>query len=111
MLVRFVSSECGEIVMLAKTARQLLEIAGKEPAARGVFTEDQLLEAQQKLQAAVAAAPREAAADPSDDSGKNDGAPVEPEVPLARRAWPLIEMLGRTHHGHGFVTWEAPGDF
>lgn len=107
MLVKFISSETGELMMFAETAHELLAAIGKEGTARGTFTVEEMLPAAAALRAAV----------------EHGGAPVLPEgeegvekerpIALGQRAWPFIEMLERTaRQGRkANILWEAARDF
>lgn len=53
MLVRFLSSETGEILMFAEAARPLLQAIGKETTARGTFTQAEMADAARRLSEAV----------------------------------------------------------
>jgi hypothetical protein len=53
MLVRFLSSETGEILMFAEAARSLLQAIGKETTARGTFTQAEMADAARRLSEAV----------------------------------------------------------
>ena len=101
MLVRFVSSETGEIMMFADVARELLQAVGKACTARGVFTRAEMLPAATLLHRF---------ANPVDDG---DGTVEERPIPLGRRAWPLIDMLERTARGDADanIVWQASADF
>jgi hypothetical protein len=57
MLVKFISSTSGQIMMFAAVARQLLDILGKDCSARGVITTEQLPEAIERLRLAAAGTP------------------------------------------------------
>lgn len=108
MLVRFVSSETGELLMFAEAAKALLRALGKETSARGVFTQPEMAAAAQLLKDAVARAGREdVAADDAEEAGE------EPVVTLDQRAWPLIDMLERSSRGgpKANIVWEAPQAF
>lgn len=102
MLVKFNSSETGEIIMFADIARQLLQALGKECTARGVFVKEEMLPAAKILQQL---APQ--TADVAEEGGE------ERPVSLGRRAWPLIEMLERTARGDAKanIVWTAAADF
>ena len=102
MIVKFDSSETGEVLMFAETARVLLHIIGKETTARGVFTPAEMQPAAARLQAAVAEARRQAAAQPEPEDEEEDKR-KPPVVGLSQRAWPLIDMLERTDAGTGFM--------
>lgn len=115
MLVTFVSSNSGQILMFAAVARHLLQIVGKESSARGVITFEQLRDAIHRLRLAAAAAGRAASANGEEEEDNDDG--TGPPVGLAQRAYPLIELLERTLQASsppgekGFILWEAAGDF
>lgn len=106
MLVRFLSSETGELLMFAQAARTLLQAIGKETTARGTFTQAEMQLAADALRAYVhglAAEPVEEASDP----------PAEAVVGLGPRAWPLVDMLERTARGgpRANIVWQAPSAF
>jgi hypothetical protein len=114
MLVKFNSSVSGEMIMLAETAKCLLEIVGKARSARGVITTEQLPEALERLRKAVADEKKGQREEGKVDNGYpdlDDESAAEPPVGLARRAHPFIEMLDWTQREEGFVLWEAPADF
>lgn len=108
MLVKFVSSETGELIMFAEVARQLLLALGKPCAARGAFTVEEMAAAAARLRTLVegGAAGTGAGASGSDEEG-------EPPVSLGSRAWPFIDMLERTGRGgsRANIVWEASADF
>lgn len=108
MLVKFTSSETGELMMFAEAAGQLLRAIGKECTARGTFTPEEMLSAAQALREAVE---RGEAPPPEDDELDPDE--KEKPVALRHRAWPLIEMLERTakRGAKAHVVWEAARDF
>ena len=84
MIVTFESSETGELLMYAETAKTLLEIVGKETGARGVFTQPEMLPAAAKLQRAVDEARRQMAGAPEPDDEEERQKP--PPVGLPQRA-------------------------
>lgn len=104
MLVRFNSSETGEIMMFADIARQLLQAVGKECSARGVFTRDEMLPAALILHRLGEA--KEPAVEVENEA--------ERQVSIGRRAWPLIDMLERTARSddaRANIVWQASADF
>lgn len=111
MLVKFISSTSGQIMMFSPVARQLLELLGKDCDARGVFTTEQLPDAIRRLRQASATPDSQKAATPPVEREADDGDSGDPPVGLGQRAFPLIELLERTLADEGYVLWEAPGDF
>ncbi len=105
MLVRFLSSETGEVMMFSDTARILLCAIGKQCTAKGTFTRAEMLPAANALRQAFDS--DEAAA--SDETEANEERPIG----MNRRAWPLIDMLERTAKGDtdANIVWRAAADF
>lgn len=106
MLYEFKSKATGSVVMTQPVAERLLAIIGKDPGATGIITPEQMPAAIRALEAAVAAervAPRPAPK--QDDDGEEDEAEREPPISLARRAWPLIEMLKAASAADREITW------
>ena len=109
MLVRFLSSETGEILMFAEAARTLLQAIGKDCTARGSFTQVEMADAARSLRSAV----QRAEAPPVEDEVDEYGKKKEPVVALGQRAWPLIDMLERTSSAgpKANIVWQASSDF
>jgi hypothetical protein len=109
MLIRFYSSETGELLMFAEVAKTLLQVIGKETTARGAFAQPEMQAAANLLrQAASQETP------PADiDDEKFEERPLERPVTLSSRAWPFIDMLERTAKAgpKANIIWEAPGPF
>ena len=106
MLVRFVSSETGEILMFAEAARVLLRALGKETTARGNFVQPEMAAAAKILRDAIE---RAEAPPPADGEAEQ----AEPVVGIGQRAWPLIDMLERTAQRgpKANIVWQAAADF
>ncbi len=107
MLVKFVSSETGDLMMFAEMAGTLLRAVGKEAGRRGAFTREEMLPAAQMLRAAIARG------EAGDGKADDDDGGAEQPVALGPRAWPLIDMLERTAKGgaQANIVWEAAADF
>ena len=110
MLYKFKSKAVGDVIMLGPNGDQLLRLMGREPAPRGIFEVDAMPALIAALEAAVAA--DEAARDRgSDDTSPSGAAPPGPGgrdgVALRQRAWPLVEMLRRSHAAREVIVWGA----
>lgn len=105
MLVKFTSTETGEILMFAELARTLLQAVGKACQARGVFTQPEMAAAAKHLRAAVERG--EAPAETDEDDSE------EAPLSLSARAWPFVDMLERTAKGgeKAHIVWKASSDF
>ena len=110
MLIRFYSSETGELLMFSEAAKSLLQMIGKETTARGAFAQPEMQAAADALRAAVQQEAPAALPDADDDE---EHPAVERPVTLNSRAWPLIDMLERTSRGgaKANIVWEAPNAF
>lgn len=110
MLVKFESSETGEIIMFAETAHILLAAIGKETTARGTFVPGEMAAAAKALREAVQRAP---AAPSEEEEEENKKKGKEPVISLGQRAWTLIDMLERTSRAgpKATIIWEAASDF
>ena len=84
MLYRFKSKNMGDVIMLEPNGRQMLEIIGKAPGARGIILPEQMPGAIQALEAAIRL-------EESKDEKDGDGLPEG--VGLHQRAKPFIDML------------------
>ena len=106
MLYRFKSQATADVVMLEANARQLLDIVGKPPGAKGIITVDQIPAAISALETAVRS-------DSSQNQHNHDAFAVESHaddaerqhVGLHQRAAPLIDMLKRSLAENKDVVW------
>ncbi|MDR2164451.1 MAG: DUF1840 domain-containing protein [Zoogloeaceae bacterium] len=111
MIVKFFSSEAGELVMMADTARPLLKAIGKHCTAQGVITRSEASQAVIELERYLdRIAPQELQMD--EDKEKSLPSMLRP-VSARQRAWPLVKMLNRTARARkeGHITWKAAADF
>jgi hypothetical protein len=109
MLVKFISTETGELVMTADLARALLHRVGKECSALGVFVPAEMDSAAATLKADAAASRQVGYG--SDE--EEEAARIDPTPDVSQRAWPLIRMLERTAASgpEAHIRWEADADF
>ena len=106
MLYKFKSKAAGDVIMLGPHGDELLRLLGKSPAAQGIFEVDAMPSLISTLQSAIeaedAARDGEAASTAAPESpARGDG------VTLRRRAWPLLEMLRRSHAARVAIVWGA----
>jgi hypothetical protein len=95
VLITLKSHASGDVIMLAASGRQILELLGKDPAAaRGIITVDQLPGAIAALKHAVEA-----------DKDTANGASPEHRIRLFQRAPPILELLERSLKEEVPVTW------
>jgi len=103
MIYRFKSKADGDLIMLGPVGDSVLRIIGRQPSAKGIIEAAALPAAMAAIEAAVAAeeaARREAGADaPGDGVGSGD------KVSLRQRAWPMLEMMRRSHAENADIVW------
>jgi hypothetical protein len=115
MLYEFKCRATASVVMTDGVGRKMLEVIGKEDAARGVITVGQLPGAIASLKAAIAAEreeiaqalaqPRPKPGDALDDTSHESTPESVAAIRFSQRAMPLIEMFERAHAAGRDVTW------
>lgn len=109
MLVTFSSKNAPSVLMLSQYARAVLQAAGTTMVAelpeRGVFTPAQLPSAVAALERAIAAVPANHDGE-DEDSDEPPEPPLEYEVGLAQRAFPLLDLFRRAQAAGDNVMWE-----
>lgn len=111
MLVVFESKAAAQILMLAEHAREVLQAAGKDIGAtlpeRGIFTVEQIPEAIDFLEQALAQDEGYVAEDDVDADERSH--PMSEKVSLTQRAFPLLDMLRKAAQMRTEVMW-SPAD-
>jgi hypothetical protein len=106
VIYKFKSKAAGDVIMLGPTGDRLLRAMGREPAAKGIIEVDAMPEAIAALERAVD--DEEAAFEQArrDAHAKGEPAPQrEGGVSLRQRAWPLVEMMRRSHAAGHEIVW------
>jgi cyclopropane-fatty-acyl-phospholipid synthase len=112
MIVKFVSSAAGELIMMDDVARPLLLAIGKACTAQGVILKAEIPAALAALSQLLADQPPPAKAPKTDDEESEARQP--PPVTLQQRAWPFQELLRRTAKSkkkEASILWRAKADF
>ena len=100
MIYKFKSKAAGDVIMLAPNGDRVLGLIGKTPEPKGIIEAAAMPAAIAALTAAVAA-DEAARAQPADGDG---GARPE-AISLRQRAWPLVEMMKRSHAAGEPIVW------
>ena len=105
MIYKFKSKAAGDVIMLAASAEPILRLVGKAPAAQGIFEVADMPSVIDSLERAVADA--EAAREQAEREAAAEGrrTPAGDAVSLRQRAWPLVEMLKRSHAANAVIVW------
>lgn len=98
MLIKFQSEESGDFVMFAEVATQLLRLMGMSGNTEGAVDAEGVAAALSKLESALqrTQAPAGENSDSEDD---------QPNIGLATRAGPLLDMLKRAKETNSYVMW------
>ena len=102
MIYRFKSKAAADLIVMGPIGDNLLRILGREPSAKGIIEVAALPAAIAALEAAVAA--EEAVRAKSDTDEPDDSAGGD-NVSLHQRAWPLLEMMRRSHREGADIVW------
>lgn len=105
MLYKFKSKATGDVIMTGPVGDAILRLLGREPAAQGIFTAEQIPGLIAALEAAVADHERRRAEAEAEARAGGRELPSNEGVTLRQRAWPLIEMLKRSQAAGQDVVW------
>ena len=105
MIYKFKSKAAGDVIMMAPGGDQVLRILGREPAAKGILEVADMPAAMQAIEAAVMQ--DEQARQQAEAEAAAEGKPLAPResVTLRQRAWPLLEMIKRSHAAQTEIVW------
>ena len=105
MIYKFKSKAAGDVIMMAASGDQVLRILGREPAAKGILEVAAMPAAMQAIEAAVMQ--DEQARQQAEAEAAAEGKPLAPResVTLRQRAWPLLEMIKRSHAAQAEIVW------
>ncbi|KQW46170.1 MULTISPECIES: DUF1840 domain-containing protein [unclassified Roseateles] len=105
MLYRFKSKAGADVIMMADSADAVLRLMGREPAPQGILEAAALPGLVLALEAGVAE--DDAQFQRAVDAAKAAGEPVPRRqgVSLRQRAWPLRELMQRSHREGADVVW------
>lgn len=100
MIYKFKSKATGDVIMLGPNGDQLLQLLGREPAAKGIIETRDMPEARRLIEQALASA--DAAAR---EAGTDDDERAREAVGLRQRVWPMLQMLERAEAAGEAVVW------
>lgn len=98
MLYRFKSKNMGDVIMLESNGRQILEIIGKAPGARGIILPEQMPAAIEAIEAAIRL-------EESHKEKEKGGDGLLEGVGLHQRAKPFLDMLRWNISASQEVVW------
>ncbi len=105
MLYKFKSKAAGDVVMLAASGDQVLRILGREPAVKGILEVAAMPTAMQAIEAAVVQDEMARQQAEAEATAEGRSLPPREAVTLRQRAWPLLEMIKRSHASKADIVW------
>jgi hypothetical protein len=103
-LYRFKSRETGDLVMLGRDGKRILEVLGKDPSGPGIIQPSEMEAAVQALRDAAKAEEEERQRLVEEAQAKGE-VPPDFDIALRVRAAPFIEMLERCRKADVEVVW------
>ena len=102
MIYKFKSKAAGDVIMLGANGDQALRIIGKPPAATGIIEAAAMPAAMAALEQAIRAEEAARSELSAGDAKSQSGAD---RISLRQRAWPLVEMMKRSHSAGADIVW------
>ena len=105
MLYKFKTKNSADLIMNGVHGDAVLRGMGREPSPKGIVLPEQMAQAIDSLEAAVAA--DEAERKRQDDEAEAEGRPKPSRegVSFKQRAWPMIEMLRKARSAGNEIVW------
>ena len=107
MLYKFKSRATAPLIMLGRNGERVLRLIGKSPDTHGIIESAEMPQAIDLLNAAIEHDDAVRAEQPPDGDEPDPDVHPDDEVSLRQRAWPLIEMMERSHSGECDIVWTA----
>ena len=109
MLYKFKSKAAGDVIMLQPNGQRVLEIIGKhsasEPSVKGILLPEQMAQALEALQAAIAQEEVQRKEAVAQAKAENLPAPHFEAISLRQRALPFMEMVRTCLKAKEAITW------
>ena len=99
MLYKFKSDAGADVIMLEANGRQVLEIMGKGPDAKGILLPEQMSAARAALEAAIAQEESQGSTEDQEDKAG------QKHISLRTRAWALVMLIERSAQAKVPITW------
>ena len=105
MLYKFKSKVTGDVIMTGPAGDHVVKLIGKEAAPTGIILPADMPAAIAALEKAVL--DEEAERQRAEEEARAEGRTLAPRetVTLRQRAWPLIEMMRRSHAADKEIVW------
>lgn len=105
MIYKFKSKASGDVIMMGPAGDQLLGIIGKSPAAKGIVEVADMPAAVSAIERAISEDEAAHEAARKEAEAKGTKLPPRDGVSLKQRAWPMVDMLKRSHDAGADIVW------
>jgi Domain of unknown function (DUF1840) len=105
MLYKFKSKAAGDVIMLAANGDQVLRILGRRPAPKGILEVADMPAALAAIEAAILEGEQARREAEEQARAAGEPPPAREAVTLRQRAWPLAEMIKRSHAAKEDIVW------
>lgn len=104
MIYKFKSKAAGDVIMLEPSGDQVLAAVGRAPAPKGIFEPADMPGLIAAIERAIA--DEEARRTEAEAQARAEGRQLPPPgLGLRQRAWPLVEMMKRSHAAGEPIVW------
>jgi len=105
MIYKFRSKSAGDVIMMGPSGDQVLRIIGKSPAPTGIIEPAAMPAAIAAIERAIVAEDEARKQAEAEAEAEGKKLPPRDAVSLRQRAWPLVEMMKRSHAEGKEVVW------
>jgi len=105
MIYKFRSKSAGDVIMMGPSGDQVLHIIGKSPAPTGIIEPTAMPAAIAAIEQAIVAEDEARKQAEAEAEAEGKKLPSREAVSLRQRAWPLVEMMKRSHAEGHEVVW------
>ena len=105
MIYKFRSKAAGDVIMMGPNGDHALRLIGREPAPKGIIETVAMPAAILALERAIAADDEARKLAEAEAVAAGEVLPPREGVTLRQRAWPLVEMMKRSHAAGADIVW------
>lgn len=105
VIYKFRSKAAADVIMMGPAGDQVLRLMGRQPSAQGIVDLESLPAAISALERGVADDEAEFARLQLEAQERGEPVPQRQGISLRQRAWPLLELMRRSHAAGQDMVW------
>ena len=105
MIYKFKSKAAGDVIMMGSSGDHVLRIIGKHPAPKGIIEPAAMPDAIAAIEKAIVDDENARQQAEAEAAAQGKTLPSREGVTLRQRAWPLVDMLKRSHAAGKEIVW------